>query len=186
MRGMKALKLRNMHKKADLKNCFRTVTEEKTMMEHRITHKAQFTLVGVKRRFDPDTSYREIPKFWDELMEKGEERPIKGTFGVCIDTEGKEFDYWIADLYFPWEEIPEGCETIVMPEGLWAEFPCTLETLQDTNTRIWSDWLPALHGYSLAGGYDVEAYLPPEEGSDEMTISIWVPLKKDPAAGEEV
>ena len=101
-----------------------------------------------------------------------------GTFGVCIDAEGKNFDYWIADLYFPWEDVPEGCETRLIPASLWAEFPCTIGTLQDTNTRIWSEWLPSLRGYSLAGEYDIEVYLPPEEGSKDMTVYIWVPLKK--------
>jgi AraC family transcriptional regulator len=149
------------------------------MQEHRIVRKEQFTVVGVKRRFHSDTSYKEIPKFWDEWLAKGEERPIMGTFGVCIDADEKEFDYWIADLYFPWEEIPEGCETKVIPASLWAEFPCTLDTLQDTNTGIWSEWLPALKGYSLAGDYDVEAYLPPKDGSEDMTICIWIPLRKD-------
>ena len=149
------------------------------MLDHRIVKKAQFTVVGVKRRFNSDTSYREIPKFWDEWFEQGESRPIIGTFGVCIDMEGKEFDYWIADLYFPWEEIPEGCETKVIPASFWAEFSCTVETLQEVNTKIWSEWLPKLRGYSLAGEYDVEVYLPPKEGSEEMTVSIWVPLKKD-------
>ena len=42
----------------------------------------------------------------------------KGTFGVCAGTGGKDFDYWIADLYFPWEEIPAGCETKVIPGSL--------------------------------------------------------------------
>ena len=148
-------------------------------MDYRIVEKASFTVVGVRRRFDSDTSYQEIPKFWDEWLSQGEKRPIMGTFGVCTDMDGKEFDYWIADLYFPWEAIPEGCETEVIPARFCAEFPCTIETLQDTNTRIWSEWLPALQGYSLAGGYDVELYLPPQEGSGEMTVSIWVPLKKD-------
>jgi AraC family transcriptional regulator len=50
--------------------------------------------------------------------------------------------------------------------------------LQDTNTKIWSEWLPALKGYTLAGEYDIEVYLPPEEGSQDMTVYIWVPLKK--------
>ena len=79
-------------------------------------------------------------------MAQGEQRPILGTFGVCLDMDGKDFDYWIADLYFPWEEIPEGCETRVIPASLWAQFPCTVETLQDANTKIWSQWLPALQG----------------------------------------
>ena len=150
-----------------------------TMLDYRIVEKAPFTVVGVKRPFNSDTSYQEIPKFWDEWLAQGEKRPVMGTFGVCIDMKGKDFDYWIADLYFPWEDVPDGCETRVIPGGSWAQFPCTMKTLQDTNTRIWSEWLPALHGYSLAGEYNIEVYLPPEEGSDDMKVYIWVPLKKD-------
>ena len=149
------------------------------MLDYRISEKAPFTVVGIKRRFNSDTSYDEIPKFWDEWMAQGEKRSIMGTFGLCLDMDGKNFDYWIADLYFPWEEIPAGCETRVIPAGLWAQFPCTIETMQATNTRIWSEWLPALQGYSLAGDYDVEVYLPPMDGKEEMTVAIWVPLKKD-------
>ena len=149
------------------------------MLEYRIVEKAPFTIVGVKRPFNMNTSYQEVPKFWDEWLAQGEKRSIMGTFGACIGMEGKNFDYWIADLYFPWEEIPEGCETKVIPGSYWAQFPCTIDTLQDTNTKIWSEWLPALKGYSLAGEYDIEAYLPPMEGSTEMSVYIWVPLKKD-------
>jgi AraC family transcriptional regulator len=149
-----------------------------SMMDYRIVEKAPFTVVGVKRPFNSDTSYQEIPKFWDEWLAQGEKRSIMGTFGVCAGTGGKDFDYWIADLYFPWEEIPAGCETKVIPGSLWAQFPCTIRTLQDTNTKIWSEWLPALQGYALAGDYDIEVYLPPEEGSGDMKVYIWVPLKK--------
>ena len=149
------------------------------MLDYRIVEKAPFTIVGVKRPFQTDTSYQEIPKFWDEWLAQGDKRPIMGTFGVCIDMRGKEFDYWIADLYFPWEDVPQGCETKVIPGSLWAQFPCTIKTLQETNTKIWSEWLPTLTGYSLAGEYDIEVYLPPEDGSQEMKVYIWVPLKKD-------
>lgn len=149
-----------------------------TMLNYSIVEKAPFTIIGVKRPFNADTSYQEIPKFWAEWIAQGEDRPIMGTFGVCIDMKGKDFNYYIADMYFPWEEIPEGCETRVIPASKWAQFPCTMETLQDTNTKIWSEWLPALNGYTLAGEYDIEVYLPPEEGSDEIRTSIWIPLKK--------
>ncbi|SFB99643.1 AraC family transcriptional regulator [Butyrivibrio sp. YAB3001] len=155
------------------------IMEGGTMLDYQIVKKAPFTIVGVKRPFNSDTSYQEIPKFWDELLAKGESRPIKGTFGICLDMKGKDFDYWIADLYFPWEEIPKDCETRVIPGGFWAQFPCKMSTLQETNTKIWSEWLPALKGYSLMGEYDIEVYLPPEEGSDEMSVYIWVPLKKN-------
>lgn len=149
-----------------------------SMLDYRIVEKAPFTIVGVKRPFNSDSSYQEIPKFWDEWLAQGDKRPIMGTFGVCLDMRGKDFDYWIADLYFPWEDIPEGCETRVIPGSCWAQFPCTMKTLQDTNTKIWSEWLPTLQGYSLAGEYSIEVYLPPEEGSQDMRVYIWVPLKK--------
>lgn len=149
------------------------------MLDYRIVEKAPFTIVGTKRQFNADTSCQEIPKFWNEWLAQGEDRSIKGVFGVCINTKGKDFDYWIADLYSPWEEIPEGCETRVIPGSFWAQFPCTDETLQDTNTKIWSEWLPALQGYSLAGEHYIEVYLLPEDGSNELRVSIWVPLKKN-------
>ena len=146
-----------------------------SMLEYRITKKEPFTIIGVRRPFHSDTSYEEIPKFWDEWLAQGEDRSIMGTFGVCIDMDGRNFDYWIADLYFPWEEIPAGCETRVIPGSLWAEFPCTIGNLQSINTKIWSQWLPALQGYTLAGDYNLEVYTGP--GKD-AAASIWVPLKK--------
>ena len=149
------------------------------MLEYSITEKAPFTIVGVKRRFNSDTSYQEIPKYWEEWMQQGEKRPVMGTFGVCVDMIGKNFDYWIADLYFPWEENTEGCETRVIPGSLWAQFPCTLETLQAVNTKIWSEWLPSLRGYQLAEDCEIEVYLPSEDGSGEIKTAIWVPLKKE-------
>ena len=149
------------------------------MLDYRISEKAPFTIVGIKRRFNSDTSYDEIPKFWNEWLAQGEKRSIMGTFGVCIDMDGKNFDYWIADVYFPWEEIPEGCETRVIPGGMWAQFRCTLKTLQSVNTQIWSEWLPALKGYKLAGDYDIEVYSPPAGNPEDSVCYIWVPLKKE-------
>ncbi len=148
------------------------------MLDYRISEKAPFTVIGVKRRFNSDTSYQEIPKFWNEWLAQGENRPVMGSFGICIDMDGKNFDYWIADMYLPWKEIPEGCETRMIPGGLWAQFRCTLKTLQTVNTQIWSEWLPSLKEYSLAGDYDLEFYMEPDENG-ECECYIWVPLKKN-------
>ena len=148
------------------------------MLDYRISEKAPFTVIGVKRRFNSDTSYQEIPKFWNEWLAQGENRPVMGSFGICIDMDGKNFDYWIADMYLPWKEIPEGCETRMIPGGLWAQFRCTLKTLQTVNTQIWSEWLPSLKEYSLAGDYDLEFYMEPDENG-ECECYSWVPLKKN-------
>ena len=63
----------------------RITMEGGTMMEYRIVEKAPFTIVGVKKPFHSDSSYQEIPKFWDEWLAQGENRPIMGTFSVCLD-----------------------------------------------------------------------------------------------------
>ena len=150
------------------------------MLDYRIVEKAPFTIVGFKRRFNTDTCYEEIPKFWNEWTR--DMHGLKGVFGVCFDEkDGREFDYWIADNYVPWEEIPEGCETKVIPGGLWAEFLCKgplPQSLQSVNTQIWSEWLPNLKGYALAGNYSLEVYSPPAENPEDTESYIWIPLKK--------
>ena len=151
------------------------------MLEYSIMEKAPFTVVGMKRRFSSETSYQEVPKFWQEWMQ-AEDKKLMGMFGLCTDENGKEFDYWIADLYAPWNEVPEGCETRVIPGGLWAQFTCRgplPDSLQSVNTQIWSEWLPNLKGYTLAGNYSLEFYMPPAEKPEDNVNYIWIPLKKD-------
>lgn len=150
------------------------------MLDYRIIEKAPFTVVGIKRRFNSDTCYEEIPKFWNEWTE--DMKGLKGMFGVCLDMDGKNFDYWIADNYVPWEDVPEGCEWTVIPGGLWAQFKCKgplPNSLQNVNTQIWSEWLPTLKGYALAGNYSLEVYGPPTENPKDYESFIWIPLKKE-------
>lgn len=150
-----------------------------TMMEYKIVEKQAFTVMGKSRSFNTDSSYAEIPKFWQEHMQSSDSKLICGMYGVCIDSDGKDFDYIIADNYDPCKEVPEGCVTRVIPAGTWAIFPCRLETLQTVNTKIWSEWLPSAREYKLAGNYNIEAYFC--SGSDDpkdMRCEIWVPVEK--------
>ena len=146
------------------------------IMEYRIVEKAAFTIVGFSKRFSGETSYVEVPKFWDEHYESGRGETIKGMFGACINCDTREFDYLIADMYFPWTDIPEGCVTKTFEAGTWAVFPyhgeCP-EALQTVNTQIWSEWLPNCKEYDMAGDYNLEVYF------DETNGEIWVPVKKN-------
>ena len=159
----------------------RLTLEGASMTDYRIVEKAAFTVMGRARRFSTDTSYQEIPEFWQEHYRTGGGERVMGMFGVCIDSDGKEFDYLIADCYQPWNEIPEGYETRVIPAGTWAVFPCRgalPKALQDVNTRIWSEWLPNCREYTLAGNYNIEVYLTPPQPDPEAAYSeIWVPVK---------
>lgn len=146
-----------------------------TVMNYKIVEKSAFTIMGKCRKFNAETSYVEIPKFWDEHYASGGGEIVMGMFGACIDGDGREFDYLIADLYYPWREIPEGYETRTFEGGTWAVFSyqgeCP-EALQKLNTQIWTEWLPNCKEYELAGNYNFEFYISETEGE------IWVPVKK--------
>ena len=150
------------------------------MMEYRIVEKPQFTVMGVSRKFHPETSYQQIPEYWTEMFSHPD-FPLMGVYGICMDDNGSggEFDYWIADNYIPWKEIPAGCKSMVIPGGTWAVFPCKLKTLQDTNTRMWQEWLPNCREYKLSGSYNLEVYGPPcKEDQGETYVELWLPVEK--------
>ncbi|MBP1755228.1 MAG: putative AraC family transcriptional regulator [Firmicutes bacterium] len=150
-----------------------------TMMDYRIEEKAAFTVMGRKRSFNNETAYQEIPKFWKEHMQDGGSEIVCGMFGLCIDSNGSNFDYLIADNYLPWKDIPDGYETRTLSAGTWAVFPCKLKNLQDTNTKMWKEWLPNCKDYKLVGNYNIEMYAPPcEEDIAESYCEIWLPIEK--------
>lgn len=156
------------------------VLKGSSMMEYRIVEKPQFTVMGVSRKFHPETSYQKIPEYWTELFSRPG-FPLMGVYGICIDDNGSdgEFEYWIADNYIPWQEIPDGCKSMVIPAGTWAVFPCKLKTLQDTNTRMWQQWLPSCREYKLSGKYNLEVYGPPcQEDQGETYVELWLPVQK--------
>lgn len=154
-----------------------------TVMEYKIVEKAAFTVMGRSKSFNMETSYEEIPKFWTEHMQSGESNIVCGMYGVCIDGDGKNFDYMIADNYIPQNDVPEGYTTRVIPAGEWAVFPCRgalPKALQDVNTKIWSEWLPNCKEYKLSGNYNLEVYFPSDPEPPENTYSeIWVPVEKN-------
>lgn len=151
-----------------------------TMLDYKIMEKEQFTVMGRVRKFNTETSYEEIPKFWAEHMGSKEVEVVCGMYGICVDGDGNNFDYYIADDYVPTKEIPEGYETKVFPAGTWAVFPChgaLPKALQDVNTKIWSEWLPSCKAYKLAGNYNIEMYTPPKENPEENYSEIWIPVE---------
>lgn len=176
-----AAKLKGANLKSFAPVKIKLTLEGGTMLEYKIVEKAQFTVMGKVRCFDIDNSYDEVPMFWQEHMQSGENKIVCGIYGICMDSDGKKFDYLIADNYLPWNEIPDGYETRVIPAGTWAVFTCRgalPKSLQDVNTKIWSEWLPSCKEYKLAGNYNIEMYTPPTENPDDYYCEIWVPVEK--------
>ncbi|MGN0113846.1 MAG: effector binding domain-containing protein [Acutalibacteraceae bacterium] len=158
------------------------------IMNYKIVEKESFTVLAVSKHFDYETCKKEIPEFWKEHFENGNGKYVCGMFGINIDESmgHDSFEYLIADIYNPNTEIPEGFVTRTIPAFTWAVFSCDgpmPTALQDVNTKIFSEWLPALKEYEFAAGYCVEMYDAPDKypngTQDEKYHSeIWIPIKK--------
>lgn len=157
-------------------------------MEYKIVKKEAFTVLGAKNTFSYENAKEEVPKFWQEHYAAGNGKYVCGMFGINMDEQmgGDTFEYMIADMYNPQQEVPKGLMTKTIPAFTWAVFPCRgamPDALQDVNTKIFSEWLPALKEYEFAAGYCIEMYddaAKYEKGTqDENYYSeIWIPVKE--------
>lgn len=158
------------------------------LMDYKIVRKEEFTVIANAKTFSYEGAKESIPQFWQEHFQSGKGAVVCGWYGINIDLEmGQEnFEYLIADPYNPQKEVPEGFEIRTIPAFEWAVFPCrgAMPTaLQDVNTKIYTEWLPALKEYEFAAGYCVEYYDDPtkyEKGTldENYYCEIWIPIKK--------
>lgn len=157
------------------------------LMDYKIVKKDEFAVLGVSKKFMYENAKQEVPAFWQEHYACGNGKHVCGMFGINVDEQmgNEEFEYLIADIYDPVKDIPEGFVTRTIPAFTWAVFPCRgamPDSLQDVNTKIFSEWLPALKEYEFAAGYCIEMYdLPdnyPKGTQDENYYTeIWIPVK---------
>ena len=162
------------------------------IMDYRIVQKENFTILGTSKEFTYENAKQDIPSFWEEHYSAGNGKYVCGMFGINIESEpgpkmgNEKFEYLIADVYHPSMDIPDGFEVRTIPAFTWAVFPCRgdiVNSLQSTNTKIFSEWLPAMQDYEMSAGYCVEMYDDaskyPKGTNDENYYSeIWIPVKK--------
>lgn len=168
-------------------------------MEFTIEKREAMRMIGFERIFSFETSYREIPKFWDEFCTRycGQDAPrepgeegirqtiaecMVGEFGVCVEDEGdmEHFRYYIAGFY-QGGEVPEGMKVFGIPAGEWAKFKCTgamPDTLQTVNTRVFKEWLPGNPEYEMAFHMNIEWYSGGDTDSEDYESAIWIPVKR--------
>ncbi len=162
-----------------------------SMLEHRIAEKEAFTITGLARQFHYDSAFRDIPRFWEEFNATENAGKVCGMYGVSVEDNPAPgvFTYLIADNYKPWEDVPEGFVTKVIPRHTWAVFPCRGPlpgSLQDVNRRIFAEWLPDSREWEIAEGVNVEMYSDPAGFPNGMedakyTSEIWIPVRKKQA-----
>ena len=158
------------------------------LMDYKIVSKDAFTVMANAAVFPYEGAKARVPAFWQQHYAEGKGKTVMGTYGVNIDESmGQEtFEYLIADPCDPGREVPDGFVVRTIPAFTWAVFPCKGAlpvALQDVNTRIFTEWLPAMKDYEFAAGYCVEYYDNPTKYAkgtmDENYYSeVWIPVRK--------
>lgn len=158
------------------------------LMDYKIVNKEAFTVLADVKRFPYEGAKALVPQFWQEHFASGKGAVVMGTYGINIDEAmaSENFEYLIADPYIEGQAIPEGFEKRTIPAFTWAVFPIVgalPNALQNANTRIFTEWLPAISDYEFAAGYCVEYYDDPrkyEKGTKDeaYTSEIWIPIRK--------
>lgn len=157
------------------------------LMDFKIVDKPEFKVVGVNKTFKYDGAFNLVPQYWKETMTKFG-HTLCGMFGINRDMSlsGNEFDYMIADEYDERKSAVDGIETVTIPAFTWAVFPCIgdcVKTMQETNKKIFSEWLPSNDTYKIAQGYCVEMYsdatkLPKGVNDENYYSELWIPVIK--------
>lgn len=158
------------------------------IMDYRIEKKEAFTVLAHAKRFPYEGAKENIPNFWREHHTGPLAGKVMGTFGLNIDAEMAmdSFEYLIADPCEADAPVPDGLVKRTVPALTWAVFPCRgpmPEALQDVDSKIYTEWLPALGDYEFAAGYCAEYYdnpanYPNGTGDENYYCEIWVPIRK--------
>ena len=148
-------------------------------MDIKIEKENEFTIIVKTKYFSGETSFEDVPKFWDQFYERGYQKVVPPMLGVCIDNNKSiEFEYGIGSLKEYCNEIPDGFKEINIPENLWGKF-YTEGKMPTAIQNLWKeviDWVENSE-YEIAANYDFECYSEGDSDSDDYVSGIWVALK---------
>ena len=157
-------------------------------MNYKIEKKEAFTVLANAKVFSYEEAKEAIPLFWQEHYEEGKGQTVGGMYGINIDEEMGQstFEYLIADPCDTYKVAPDGFVIKTIPSFTWAVFPgkgAMPSAIQNVNTKIFSEWLPAHKEYEVAAGYYVEYYADPNNYAkgtqdDNYYCEVWIPVKQ--------
>ena len=159
------------------------------MQPTKITRKPSFRVAGVSCRNTMTNNH--IPQLWnrfnqDVCSKLPDACRADAAIGVCFYKEmeamGPDAEFiYLAGMPIALDApLPQGLEDRVVPEAEYAVFEHlgSLETLQDTYTAIYDEWLPN-SGYQRANTDDFELYDARfKYGLPDSVMEIWVPVTK--------
>ncbi|MDC7223174.1 MAG: AraC family transcriptional regulator [Spirochaetales bacterium] len=158
-------------------------------MNYKLERKSPFKVLGrsLKTSSEEGRSEREIPQFWDTLVQEGVTKRLASyssdygkMLGVCFDEKPDHTLEYALSVPWKGEGDKADFEVWEIPEAEWAIFESIgplPEAVQNTWKRILSEWLPAT-GYELSHKPKIECYYPLTEKCEEYRCEIWLPIHK--------
>ena len=148
-------------------------------MDIKIEKEKSFSIVIKTKQFNEETSFEEVPKFWDEYYDNGYQNVVPPMLGICINNPGSlKFEYGIGSLRDYCNEIPAGFKAMDISENLWGKF-YTKGKMPTAIQKLWKEVIEWIQNseYEIVENYDFECYSEGDTNSDDYVSGIWVPLK---------
>ncbi|MFF5497637.1 GyrI-like domain-containing protein [Streptomyces aquilus] len=171
---------------------FRLIVEGSSSMRYRVVDKADFSVVGLKKRVPlvhagPNQAIIDFvrgidPKVVERLKELSDQEP-EGIVAVCDDldpsrAEGTELDYYHAVITSG--AAPEGTTALAVPAGTWAVFTTSgpaPQAIQELWRDVFTEWFPSNPYRSRTGPEILRTRLSPR--TSEADAELWLPVEPE-------
>ncbi|MFI8536101.1 GyrI-like domain-containing protein [Streptomyces aquilus] len=171
---------------------FRLVVEGSSSMRYRVVDKADFSVVGLKKRVPlvhagPNQAIIDFvrgidPQIVERLKQLSDQEP-EGIVAVCDDldpsrAEGTELDYYHAVITSA--AAPEGTTALTVPAGTWAVFTTSgpaPQAIQELWRDVFTEWFPSNPYRSRTGPEILRTRLSPRTG--EADAELWLPVEPE-------
>lgn len=171
---------------------FQITVRGEERMNYKIEVKESFKVAGIAKHITTKDgeNFKEVPKFWNELMENGKYEVLEknqgklGVMGICtnFNMENDEFDYVIAVEGNTLKGIDD-YSVVEVPRNSFAVFESLGPipgAIQDVTRRIFAEWFPATK-YEHAYGPEIEVYLPGDCKAEDYKCEVWIPVVENEA-----
>ncbi len=148
-------------------------------MDIKIEKEKGFSIIVKSKLFNEETSFEDVPKFWNEYFESGYQNLVPPMLGICINNNDSiEFEYGIGSIKEYCSEIPEGFKEIYISDNLWGKF-YTKGKMPKAIQNLWKEVINWVENseYEMVKNYDFECYSEGDSNNDDYVSGIWVPLK---------
>ncbi|MBK3639417.1 AraC family transcriptional regulator [Streptomyces sp. MBT33] len=171
---------------------FRLTIEGSSSMRYRIVTKADFSVVGFRKRVPlvhagPNQAIIDFVRGIDpqtvERLGKLSDQEPHGIVAVCDDldpsrAEGTELDYYHGVITS--EDAPEDTVALAVPAGTWAVFTTSgpaPQAIQEMWRDVFTEWFPSNSYRSRSGPEILRTRL--SHGTGEADAELWLPVEPE-------